>query len=396
VSIRPAEWFAGYVQVHVLDDPDRRMLAGLVTRQVRLWDVRPLEDGSYRLCFALTDRSKVLSVARSIHCRLRFRYKRGVPFLLWRARRRKVFLLGGLAFAACLYLLSSFVWTVQIEGTDQPEAVAAVLNRLHVRPGTLLYRLLDQDSLQLALLDQLPDIAWVGVRIQGTNIYVQVIPRVKPSDLLYRNPQSIVARVPGVVTSLLANSGLPAVHPGQFVTPGTVLISGVLSDGKTVYADGSVQADVWYRSRIALPEQRQAEALTGDYVSHDYLVIGSLALQVWGFSRPPYPLRLIRSEDEPILLGDVRLPLMWRKEIVYDARKVRETLSPAELERQALQLARDDVLRSATDRARVMRQLILQKKLERGKLYMSVWTEVQEDIGRAQQIASAPPPTTQG
>jgi len=391
VPIRIGEWFAGYIQVRVLHDPDKQVLATLVQQHALMWNVRTLADGGYTLTVTLRDVPTLISQTRKSGAKLRFGSKSGLPFWLWRAGRRKVFLLGGICFVLLLYGLSSFIWHVQVDGTDEPEAVASVLQKLHVRQGSPLYRILDQDSLQLALLDQLPALAWVGVRIQGTAIYVHVIMRVAPSDLGHTAPQSIVARVPGVITSVLASSGQPIVKPGQYIAPGAVLISGVLADGKRVYASGKVQALVWYRTQVVLPERLVTAAITGEFVHHYYLLIGHWPLQVWGFSRPPYAHKLVVNSDQPLQLGGHTLPFIWRVETVYDARQVSATRALPTLSRFGLELAARDVLRLTGDPAKLLRQSILQKKLEHGKLYMTIWSEVVENIGRAQSLASSAP-----
>lgn len=393
MAVRMAEWLTGYVQLRIVADPERRVLAALMERRAKLWNVRTdTAAHSYTLCITLRDVRPLLLLARKHGAKVRFGRKSGVPFLLWRANRRKVFLAGAFAFVGILYLLSSFVWHVEIEGTDQPEVVASALQKLHVQRGTPLYKILDQDSLQLALLDQLPDVAWVGVRIQGTAVYVHVIPRVASADPILHKPQSIVAAVPGVIENVLADSGLPMAKPGQFVTPGTVLISGVLIDGKTVYAQGTVHALVWYRSQVWLPNKLTVNGVTGDYVHHYYLVIAGWPLQVWGFARPPYEHEVVQNTDWPIEIAGVRLPLSWRAETVYEATAHAYTRSAQTLERDGLAVAAHDVLREAADDARVLHQAILQKKQEHGKLYMTIWTEVEENIGRPQQISASSPP----
>jgi len=392
VAVRIAEWLTGYAKIRIIDDPERRVLTALIERCVQLWDVRSGPGAEYSCYVTVRDMPLLIALARRHGARLRFGRKRGVPFLLWRANRRKVFLSGAFAFIVLLYVFSSFVWRVDIAGTEQPEVVANALQKLHVRPGTLLYQMLDQDSLQLALLDQLPDIAWVGVRIQGTAVYVHVILRVASADPILHQPQSIIAAVPGVVENVLADSGLPLVKPGQFVTPGTVLISGLLSDGKAVYAQGQVRALVWYRSQVELPERLTLAGITGESVRHDYLVIDGWPLQVWGFARPPYTRELIHSSDTPLQIAGIHLPLAWRSETVYEAYTHVYVRPEAQLAKEGLAMAAEDVRRVAQDGASVLRQTILQKKAEHGKLYVTIWTEVQENIGRPQQITASPPP----
>ena len=390
MTVRISEFFSGTVRARIIGDPDRKVLSALIIREVPLYDVHSLNDHVYDLTVSLRHVSELISVARGAAAKLRFSDRFGLPFVLWRAGRRKVFLAGAAFFVAALYVLSSFIWHVEIEGTDQPEAVATALAKLHIFPGGLLYKVLDQDSVQMALLDALPDISWVGVRISGTSVYVRVIPRTPLAPPVHTDPQNIVAAVPGVVASVLADHGQAIVKSGQFVPQGTVLISGRLEDGKTVHADGQVKAIVWYRTDLSLPLQTAVSALTGSYVQHDYLVIGGFPIQVWGFSHPPYKYREVQSRDTPVTLGDVRLPFVWRVETVYEAQPHKSLWAPKALLDRGLRFAAKDVLAGLAGEAKVLRQNILQHKVEHGNLYMTVWTEVLQDIGTPQPIAPQP------
>ncbi len=390
MAVRISEFLSGSVRARIIGDPNKKVLSALIAQEVPLYDVHSLEDHRYDLTLNLRHVWALIAVTREISAKLRFLDKFGLPFVLWRAGRRKVFLAGAAFFVAALYVLSSFIWHVQIAGTDQPEAIATALEKLHIYPGGLLYKVLDQDSVQMALLDALPDISWIGVRISGTSVYVRVIPRTPLAPPVHTEPQNIVAADPGVVANVLADHGQALVKPGQFVPQGTVLISGILEDGKTVHADGQVRAIVWYRTDLTLPLQTVVDTLTGAYVQHDYLIIGGLPIQVWGFSHPPYKYTEIQSHDTPVTMGDVRLPLVWRVEKVYEAQPHKTVWTLKSLIDRGLHFAAKDVLAGLSGEANVLRQNVLQRKVEHGNLYMTVWTEVLQDIGTPQPIASQP------
>ncbi len=390
MAIRIAEFLSGSVRVLILNDPSRAVLSALVARGFPLYDVEYIAVDQYQLTLGLSHVLALVQATRHVTAKVRFVRKWGLPFVIWRAKRRKAFVVGALFFVIALYTLSGFIWHVQIEGTDQQEAVQVALEKLHIYPGGLLYKVLDQDAVQLALLDALPDLSWVGVRIHGTSIYVRVIPRIPGVKALPSGPQNIVAKVPGVVATVLANNGQAVVKPGQFVTPGTVLISGALEDGKAVHADGIVRGIVWYRSNLSLSQKTSVELLTGSHVQHDYLMFGTLALQVWGFSHPPYAHEEIQSVDVPLKLGDLTLPFVLRKETVYEVTPHAETLNESALTQRGLKFAATDVLGLSKGDGKVLRQNVLQRKLEHGKLYMTIWTEVLQDIGINQTISPQP------
>ncbi len=382
---RLSEWLKGYVKIEVWNDAEQTLLKTIVASRISLWDVRQSEQ-FYTLYVLLPDLPHVLQEARSMRVKVRFASKTGLPFLWWHARRRKVFLVGAAFFVASLYMLSSFIWHVEIIGTDQPEEVGSALKQLNIYPGSLFYRVMAQDDVQLALLELLPEVSWVGVKIQGTSVFVRVIPRIAPAKRIAVNPQNIVATVPGVVENVLASNGQVLVKQGEYVTPGTVLISGVLDNLKQVHADGKVKAIVWYRTELKLPLKRMNDQYTGSFVRHDYLVIGKFPVMVWGFSHPPYPSQHTQSITDVLQVGSYKLPIAWRVDTVFEVRQVTKTLTNAQAITSGQHFAIGEVLQMTPEGSKVIRQNILQHKLARGNLYMTVWSEVLQDIGKPQAM----------
>ncbi|MCY0869748.1 MAG: sporulation protein YqfD [Firmicutes bacterium] len=375
-----AEWLRGYVCVSIQGDPDLSVLTDLAQSQVVVWNVRSQADGSYMLCLPVYAVARAVRSARARRIKLHFAERRGLPFAVLAARRRKAFVSGALMFVGALYILSSFVWKVQIIGTDQPEAVAAELSALHIHRGSLIYGMLDQDSVQLALLDRLPDIAWVGVHLRGTSIYVQVVPRIPSAKRVVLKPQNLVARVPAVVDTVLADTGLAVVKPGQFVQAGSVLISGRLEDNREVAATGTVLGIVWYRSDIELPEAVRREVLTGAVARHYYLTISGWRLPIWGFSRPGWRQSLVRTSHTDLSIGDRTLPFGIETQTVQEAHTVVIRRAPSVLTNLALRVAQSDALEQGGEGARTVRQLVLQRRSRHGKLYATIWTELVEQI----------------
>ena len=383
---RLSEWIKGYVEMEVWNDEEKWLLKKMVADKVSLWDIQQ-NQSSYSLHVLLPDLHLALEVARSMHFKLRFSEKKGLPFWLAHAQKLKVFLLGGVFFVLSLYMLSSFIWHVEISGTNEIEEVENSLKKLNIYPGSLLFRVMEQDDVQLALLEQLPKISWVGVKIQGTSVFVRIIPRIAPAEKKANHPQSIVAAVPGVVAAVLANNGKVMVKQGEYVPPGTVLISGALDNGQIVHADGNVEAIVWYRTELHLPLKRVDSQFTGQFVRHDYLVIGNFPILVWGFAHPPYPLSHTTSNDEALRIGPYPLPFTWRVSKVYEVHRITTSLTQQNAMAKGLRFATNEVLRMTPDGSKVIRQNILQHKLERGNLYMTVWSEVLQDIGKPQTLS---------
>ncbi|ADG05529.1 sporulation protein YqfD [Kyrpidia tusciae] len=314
----------------------------------------------------------------------------------WRfLRRRPLWIAGFGMFVAGLYVLSSLIWTVQVTGTDrvEPEEVLAKAREIGLVPGAWRPSRMEIDRLQGQLLELLPDAGWVGLHLSGTRVTIEVMERIKPKkdEVQPQGPQEVVAGKPGVVESVLARRGISLVQRGQAVAPGTVIISGQMPDGTFVAAEGKVNAHVWYTSDIVVPLQGRQLGLTGEKVSRTYITLGSWAIPVWGAAHIPFASYVERSVDESLKVAGRIWPLGLRRVDYLEAAGHRWTIAQQEAVERGLAAVRADLLARAKPGARVQEQKILHQEWKNGNLYMTVWTDVVEDIGVARPMAAPAP-----
>ena len=107
----------------------------------------------------------------------------------------------------------------------------------------------------------------MSINPMGTTLYVDVKERVAPPDKKTAEPQNITALCDGVITEILASSGEALVKPGEAVTKGQVLISGIVTykDGTTVFraAEGVVKAQVSSTVRVRENFEKTVTVKTG-------------------------------------------------------------------------------------------------------------------------------------
>lgn len=73
----------------------------------------------HMLTFGIKDFKMLKEIAKKTKCRLTINSKKGMPFLLNRYRKRKIFF-GLIGLIVCLLFVESrFVWNIQIEGIDR-------------------------------------------------------------------------------------------------------------------------------------------------------------------------------------------------------------------------------------------------------------------------------------
>ncbi len=200
----------------------------------------------------------------------------GAPFLLLRLARRKGLIMGALAGLLFLYLLSSVVWFVEVEGLEQVprERVLALAAECGLRPG-VLKNAYSGPVVERQLLLTLDRLAWAYVETRGTLAVIHVAEKVVPDPALTM-PGDIVAAFDGVLEEMLVLRGVPAAQVGDAVQVGQMLISGLippqdplhaekLAAGEPPYikADGLVKARVWHEGYAEASLLQREETLTG-------------------------------------------------------------------------------------------------------------------------------------
>lgn len=359
---------------------------------VFLYDVQ-MGASTCRLCISLRDFPKVYRVCRAHGVKIRFLRRFGVPFAGRALARRKSLAVGAILFAALVYGAASMVWQVRVTGTDaaQTESVLAAASSLGLHPGAWKRSLPDVNQLQRDLLSKLPDVIWVGVRVVGTKAQVDVVEKIPGVSKSTQTPHNIVVRKPGVIRAIIATRGEVLLKPGQTVQPGQLAISGDLGGGaKQVPAQGEVLAEVWYKSTVQLPLTVRPSGLTGASVQRDYLAVGNTSLRTWGWSQPNYKHVVERERSTQWHIGPWRLPIAWQQVTLEQVQPQVWVRTVDNGEQTALDMARQDVLRQIGTGGVILGQTVLHRELARGKLYETVMTRTEEDIG-----APAPIPPKQ-
>ena len=176
--------------------------------------------------------------------------------LNWLKRRPGV--PAGIAAAlAALFVLSQYVWLVEINGAGAYHSeVSQWLSQNGYGPGTRL-SYVDASRVEEALTYRYPDIAWFHVYVSGVRMVVDVTQGKPLPQELPQETGSLVAKQGGIVQSIQVHAGTAAAKAGDVVQKGQVLIHGMErgSDGAQlpVRAEGVVMARCWDSHTVEMP-----------------------------------------------------------------------------------------------------------------------------------------------
>jgi len=267
------QYAKGYVRIKITGFNIERFLNMAAYHGVYIWDAVRTAEGA-ELNVSIKGFKMLKSCARKTKCRTKIIEKNGLPFLMFRYRKRKVLIGGVIFFVLGLFLLSSFVWRIEIEGNENltQETMLVFLEEQGLRVGAPKFRLDDREIGQ-SLLTNFSQISWVEVHTRGTRTTIHIseaLPEVEPINR--QIPTHIVATVDGLITSVVTWGGAPMVRQGDIVRAGDMLVSGRLElepdmpGSQVVYVHAF--AEVWARRyhpiEFAVPFVQNEKVFTGE------------------------------------------------------------------------------------------------------------------------------------
>lgn len=272
------EWlnrrFFGYLFIEMSGFSPERFLNMCTVHEIELWEV--INSGqTYQFFMTVPGFRKIKPLVRKSKVRLRILKKFGLPFFLYRNKRRKFYAAGFLSFFLILYSLSLFIWDIEFDG-----------NRMYTYDTLLKYceseqihygmqkSKIDCDELEESLRTAFPEITWVSARVSGTRLLVKIKENEVLSEIPAKDetPCDIVAEKDGVITSMIVRTGVPMVAVGDTVTKGQVLVSGtlpVIGDSEEimnthyVHSDADIRARTEYHYTRQIPMYRKIDVETG-------------------------------------------------------------------------------------------------------------------------------------
>jgi len=384
-------YIQGYVKVTVAGTSFERLINRLAEGGVPVWDIRRRGESRGECFITVPDYFRLKPFLRETGCRMRTTERYGLPFLLDKLGRRKWFLTGAAGFVVGMYLLSSVVWSVEVTGNETipREQILNAASAEGLHPLQWKFRLGDRGELADRLTRSLPNAAWIGIDMQGTAATIRVVEATIPAKRTPQSPRHIVSNSDGVITSIIADRGVPQVGVHSRVRRGDILISGILGDEENreaVVAEGKVRGLVWYEYNVTVPTVKQHQALTGNARSSFHLVLGSRALQLTGYWQKPFANERVDTGRKQLRIGPWTTPVGWMTVTRHEAAVHEEKRTAKEARETGLANARADLIANVGGDAVVRQEKILHERTDNGKVVMKVVFEVEVDLAAERTI----------
>lgn len=260
-------FFRGYVDFYAGGKFPERFMNVTARYGINLWNAVP-EDGGISGSMYLCDYRRIRPAARKSGVRVRVRRRHGVPFFINRCKPRAGLAAGALVGLIVLLILSNFIWSVRIVGSDNisDTYLLGVLKENGVSVGAYKNNL-DVQGIERKILLKVKQIGWMSINITGNVVNAEIKEKAeKPTIDSGTKPCNIKAKCDGVITDIKATSGTTEVLRGSGVSKGDLLVSGItetkLETTRYVRAKAEVFADVSEERKIKIPKKNNYCFLT--------------------------------------------------------------------------------------------------------------------------------------
>lgn len=264
------KYILGYVRIAVEGYYIERFINICTTNKILIWNLKREKGVKLHLNVGIQDFHRIIKVAKKLKCKVKIEKKRGIPFLLNKYRKRKIFLLSLIIMMIALYISSNYIWNIEIQIEDNLKLVGIEedIREAGLETGILKNKINTQEIVNKIRLKR-DDLSWVGVSLEGTNAIVKAVKAKEAPEIIdEKEYTNIVAKKGGTITEIIAQNGTAQVKVGDQVEQGQILIQGTMEGKYTgtryVHSLGEVKAIVQYSKTEQFPLKEEQNIKTGN------------------------------------------------------------------------------------------------------------------------------------
>ena len=383
-------YILGYVTIEVEGYFIERFINICNNQKIFLWNMKRKHSTIIRINIGIKDFKKIKQIAKKTKCRVKIQKKKGIPFILHKYKKRKIFALFFAFLIVAVITLSNFIWNIEVTGNEKisSEEIIKDLAESNFKVGTSKVNLNTKTIIDKLRLKR-SDLAWIGIEIKGTNAVIKVVEADLKPDIIKEDEYcNIVATKDAMIVKINAQNGTAVVHDGDLVTKGTVLIQGWLEGQYTgiryVHATGEVQAKVWYSQKVKVPLKQTKKVQTGKEENKYSVKINNFEINLLKGVPKFQNYDTIETSKKLKLFSNFYLPIEINKRTYQEYENQEFTYTVEEAKQIAIEQA-DKNLEEQIKEKQIVNKKINTEQVE-ANVEVEVIYEVLENIGTKEKI----------
>ena len=390
----------GYLKLSVEGYYIERFINICKNNKITIWNLKRNKEIELYLNVRISEFKKICEIAKKTKCKIKIKNKKGIPFLLHKYKKRKIFVITLLVVTFLILLIlitcfigfsSNFVWNVEIkeENGQKLENIEKDIENAGLKTGILKSKVKTKEIINNIRL-QRKDVAWIGIELKGTNAIVKLVKADEKPEIIDENEYcSIVSNKSGIITKISAQTGTANVKVGDIVKENDVLINGWMEGKFTgiryVHAKGDVEAKVWHTKHKKILYNTTQTIETGNTEKKYEMKINNFKINFYKNLSKFKIYDTIETENKFKIFSDFYLPISFVKKINKEQEKVQKKYSLEEAKTVGIKELQEELDKEIENKENIVNKNINTYEQEDG-VNIYVTYEVLENIGTNEKI----------
>ncbi len=381
----------GYLRIVIEGYYIERFINICRNRNYMMWNIKKINDICMTLNIEIKNFKDICKIAKKTQCKVQIKAKRGLPFILYKYKKRKIFALFLILVIATVFISSNFVWNIEIIEEDGIEMENIMED---IQEAGLMVGMSKSDIDTKEIINQVrlkrDDIAWMGIELKGTNAIVKLVKADEKPEVIDEDEYcNIVSDKNGVITKINAQNGTANVQVGDTVSEGDILINGWMEGKYTgiryVHAQGEIEARVWYTASKTISYTTTEKQYTGNIETSYGIKINNFEINFpKGVSNFNF-YDTIETENKIKLFSNFYLPISVVKTTYQEYEEIEMTYSIEEAKNLGIQELEEELESQIENTENIVNKNINTYENE-NSIDIYVTYEVLESIGTNEKI----------
>ena len=384
-------YILGFLKISVKGYYIERFINICKNNKITIWNLKRKDNIELNLNVRIKEFKEICKIARKTGCKVKIKNKKGIPFLLHRYKKRKIFFILLILLALIIGLSSCFVWNVEIkeENGYELENIREDIEKAGLKVGIFKGKINTKEIINKIRLER-KDVAWMGIELKGTNAIVKLVKSDEKPEIIDEDEYcNIISNKEGIITKISVQNGTANVKVGDTVSIGDILVNGWMEGKFTgiryVHSLAEIEAKVWYTESVKIPYNVTETKYTGNEEEKYGIKFNNFQIN---FTKKYSKFKIydtIETENKIRLFSDLYLPISIVKTTYKEKKEVKKSYTVEETKNIGIKELEEELEKEIENKDNIVNKNINTYEEEDG-VQVYVTYEVLENIGTNEKI----------
>ncbi len=114
-------YIMGYVRITLEGYYIERFINICTNEKITIWKLKREKNINLKLNVGINDFKEIAKIAKKLQCKIKIEKKKGLPFIMHKYKKRKVFVIALLIVILAIGISSNYIWNIEIKSENNEE-----------------------------------------------------------------------------------------------------------------------------------------------------------------------------------------------------------------------------------------------------------------------------------